>query len=140
MTEPKKYSRSELEDICDSLMYDCGMYSSRYETTPESALRHIFELFGLTIVSDGKITITADNESYPIVVSESGKISTNSFITEWDCEGECRDHNECSGKVREYNVVDPDDGFEWGSFYYCEVAAETDKERGMRLIEVHDND
>jgi hypothetical protein len=43
------------------------------------------------------------------------------------CEGSCEEH---SGEVREFHVVHKASGWNWGNFWYCDVAVKQDLSTG----------
>jgi len=48
------------------------------------------------------------------------------------CEGTCSLRGECKGEVKRYNVGN------WGLFWYCETAVETDRSNGLAVLEEED--
>lgn len=44
------------------------------------------------------------------------------------CEGSCEKH---IGDVSCYEVSDPEAGYNWGVFTYCDAAVDEDKKRGL---------
>lgn len=45
------------------------------------------------------------------------------------CDGNCEDHR---GMVRRVHVA-AKDGYDWGFFYYCDEAVDTDTRNGMKV-------
>ena len=44
------------------------------------------------------------------------------------CEGACEQHN---GPIMLVKVFDPENKKDWGKFYYCSTAIETDRNNGF---------
>ena len=50
------------------------------------------------------------------------------------CEGFCVEGgDEHRGTVREVRIVDPRDGYDWGTFHYCMTAVVIDKKAGFTV-------
>lgn len=48
------------------------------------------------------------------------------------CCGSCEEHE---GEVKEVHVVSPN-GYDWGTFFYCETAVAEDEKRGFTVTEI----
>jgi hypothetical protein len=54
------------------------------------------------------------------------------------CEGACQGEGLCGGRVRKVTVRNPETGYYWGEFWYCDTAIEIDRTHGLTVTEGHD--
>ena len=48
------------------------------------------------------------------------------------CQGECSEQDKCVGEVKKVRVVE---GLkDWGKFYYCDYAIQTDRDNGFTVM------
>jgi len=51
-----------------------------------------------------------------------------------ECEGACKAFNKCKGDTKIVHIIDPKDNYDWGYFYYCDTAIETDRKNGFLVV------
>lgn len=56
-----------------------------------------------------------------------------------ECEGACEYRDGHSGQARKYRITGPD-GYCWGEYWYCDAAAEHDRNNGLSVTEMAPDD
>jgi hypothetical protein len=54
-----------------------------------------------------------------------------------ECGGMCATRNECNGSLKLVHVYGKD-GIDWGVFYYCDEAINTDVKSGFKIDVIED--